>query len=106
MEKHLKDVLQAPPQWGMNVGSLGKWLVLASLFLFALSFAGYSFNREKLGIRAFWGGCLGLLGTFAALGQLMVGEQYQYKYVFDHTDHTTEYGYRIAAIWSGQEGSF
>jgi len=40
------------------------------------------------------------------LGVLFVKDQFQFRYVFDHADRATPIAYKIAGIWSGQEGSF
>jgi cytochrome c-type biogenesis protein CcmF len=49
---------------------------------------------------------LSLFGVFACLAALFVGGQFQYEYVFSHSEKDLALKYRVAAIWSGQEGSF
>jgi len=44
--------------------------------------------------------------TFACLATLFLTDQFQYKYVFAHSEKVVELQYKVAAIWSGQEGSF
>ncbi|MBL8048274.1 MAG: cytochrome c biogenesis protein CcsA [Chthonomonas sp.] len=106
MDQHLLEQLPKPPQWGMLVGSAGTWLIFLAIAAFFLVAVGAFLRREKLVQRSFVVGSSSLLLAFVALGVLMVGGQYQYRYVWAHTDNHIDLGYRIAAIWSGQEGSF
>lgn len=48
-------------------------------------------------------GCL--LTAGAALLWALVGRDFRYAYVFDHTDRSLGLLYRVSAFWSGQEGS-
>src|SRR5262249_30275649 len=55
----------------------------------------------------------GLLSAFGSLGWIVFNHQYQYAYAFEHTDNSLgkthdllHFWLRIAATWSGQEGSF
>lgn len=93
----------------MGVG--GRSLVLLALGLFFASavfwlLAPRSERWGKYGARSFVLGLWSLLGAFVALGTLFVTDQFYYRYVFSHSDTSTELWYKIAAIWSGQEGSF
>lgn len=90
----------------MAMGSVGTWLIYAAIALFLLTVFGSATGRAKLSRLSFVGGCGAILLAFLALGSLMVNGQYQYRYVWAHTDNLTDWGYRVAAIWSGQEGSF
>lgn len=90
----------------MTVGSIGSGLVWLAAACFLLSLVALVLRREKWQGALFTAGCLSLVATFVALGALMVGHQFQYGYVWRHSDLNTPLGYRIAAIWSGQEGSF
>lgn len=40
------------------------------------------------------------------MGYLVINRQYQFQYVFSHSDNWLPIGSRFAAIWGGQEGSF
>ena len=102
--------LVAPPQWAGFVGTAGRVFVYAAIFFFLVCTVGFIANRQpplsRLAARSFTLGCISIFGAMASLGTLMVQQQFQYQFVFDHTDRTTTIPYRIAAIWSGQEGSF
>ncbi len=53
-----------------------------------------------------WAGCLLLFTAFICIAALFVTNQFEFKYVFMHTARDHELQYKIAGIWSGQEGSF
>lgn len=102
-----------PPaaSWSLHTGEAGKYLVIAALVFFVLAgvvgLAGNSNARAKLfsGI-AFVAGSLSLFGAFGCLATLFVKNQFQFQYVFSHSDVHTPTQYRFAAVWSGQQGSF
>jgi cytochrome c-type biogenesis protein CcmF len=58
----------------------------------------------------------GRIGTRAAFGLvvvivlllafLFVNERYDIRYVHDYSDRSLEFGFRVAALWAGQPGSF
>lgn len=106
--------LQAAPQWALHLGTTGRALVFIGLATFLLSavfwwlsprFADRRARLERLGTTAFGAGFAAVAGAMLILGILLVNHQYQFLYVWRHTDNGTEIGYRIAALWSGQEGS-
>ncbi|MCW5935858.1 MAG: cytochrome c biogenesis protein CcsA [Fimbriimonadaceae bacterium] len=78
--------------------------------LFAASFLLAVFAparwREKAASWAFVAGCAGIFGVFAALATLFVNDRFEFSYVWAHAEHGNALQYRIAGIWSGQEGSF
>ncbi|MBC8064345.1 MAG: hypothetical protein H7Y17_05910, partial [Chlorobia bacterium] len=94
------------PAWGMALGPIGKGLIFAAIIFFLISVIGWATNRDKVGKIGFWLGSLSLFGTFACLGALFLGNQFQYEYVFSHSELVLATKYKIAAIWSGQQGSF
>jgi cytochrome c-type biogenesis protein CcmF len=90
-----------------QVGSLAVWVSLA-LFVAACLLAGFGRQRpacEAWAVRAFVAGGCGFFASFAALTALFVRDQFQYRYVFGHGAADHELKYKIAGVWSGQEGS-
>lgn len=90
---------------------MGRWAVVlaAVLFVAAILFwirAPRSEKLEKLGRWTFAGGCLSLFASFASLAALFIGNRFEYEYVWGHADSLNTVPYRIAGIWSGQQGSF
>lgn len=103
--------LPTPPSWSLNVGSLGKAFVFAGIALFLLSaliwlFASKSPKAQRLGSWSFALGSLCLFGAFISLAALFIGNRFEFEYVFGHGDKRNAIAYRIAGVWSGQEGSF
>ncbi|MCB8931827.1 MAG: cytochrome c biogenesis protein CcsA [Fimbriimonadaceae bacterium] len=100
-----------PPAWSLWVGDLGRVSILAATALFAISVLGWLFAADNPRWRrvADWSFGLGALGVFTAfisLGALFVGNRFEFEYVWGHSDIANAIPYRIAGIWSGQEGSF
>ncbi len=99
--------LAAP--WSLFTGAFGRGSVVAAIAFFALA-AVISFVRsdrlQKAGTAAFVLGCLSLFAAFGSLALLFVKDQFQYAYVWQHSDTTTTIPYKIASVWTAQEGSF
>lgn len=100
-----------PPDWSLFMGSFGRIAVLASVALFAIAaiawlLAAKNPRLERLGRWSFVGGCAGLFATFATLATLFVTNRFEFSYVWGHADKANAIPYRIAGIWSGQQGSF
>ena len=97
----------APP-WSLTAGALGRGSVVAAIVLFVvaalLSLKAGRF--ERIATAAFSLGCVGLLGAFGVLATLFAKDQFQYAYVWQHSDATTTLPYKIASVWTAQEGSF
>lgn len=112
MESHPTINWPEPAAWAMTLGSTGRILILLAGVLFLLSATLYVRNSKaheppKLARKLFVAGAFGFFGAFAVLITLLITKQYQFVYVFKHTDNLLpDLGYRIAAAWGGQEGSF
>ncbi|MFN3729453.1 MAG: cytochrome c biogenesis protein CcsA [Fimbriimonadaceae bacterium] len=106
--------LEPPPQWGLLLGDVGRGLIWLGLVAFVASAFGWMWSArkpdarwgERLGRLGFWVGAGALAGTFAVLATLFLTDQYQFAYVYGHSDTQNSVAFRIAAVWSGQEGSF
>lgn len=101
----------SPPEWSIQMGLWGRNLVIASAIFFAIALIASALGKknqaiEKAGRFAFLGGALGIFGVFGILATLFVENRFEYEYVWGHADTTNAVPYRIAGIWSGQEGSF
>ncbi len=95
------------PAWSLLVGALGRGSVLAAAALFLLAF-GLAFlpRRDRLTKAAFVLGALALGTTLASLGALFLGDRFEYRYVFSHSDLRNPLQYKLSAIWTDQQGSF
>lgn len=103
--------LPAPPDWALWLSSIGKGAIFAALGAFALAmilgalgsrrdrFAGASSRLFQLGVVA-------IFTAFASLATLCITDQFGFKYVFDHSERQNGLAYKIASVWSAQEGSF
>jgi cytochrome c-type biogenesis protein CcmF len=103
-------VPEAAP-WSMFAGALGRGSVLAAVVFFVLAALAMVVARkdsrlEKAGAVSFVLGCLSLFTAFGSLALLFVRNQFQYQYVWGHSDTTTSIAYKIASVWTAQEGSF
>ncbi len=99
--------LAAP--WSLFAGELGKGSVMAAIAFFVAAFLVSLMRRDRLdraGTLAFALGCISLLVAFGALTTLFVKDQFQYQYVWSHSDSKTSLAYKIASVWTAQEGSF
>ena len=77
--------------------------------LFVLAILAFVFDRRSKGRIGAWlmgFGCASIAGAFTSLAILFVQDQFQFKYVYAHSEKQNAFAYKIAAIWSGQEGSF
>ncbi len=95
----------------MTLGLVGRGFITLSLGVLVLSTVLWLLQgkRPSLARWAAWSFTLGgssFFAAFAVLGILIQTHQFQYSYVFRHTDTTLEKPYLIAAMWAGQEGSF
>ncbi|MCW5936276.1 MAG: cytochrome c biogenesis protein CcsA [Fimbriimonadaceae bacterium] len=91
------------PQWSLVVGQIGYAAVFVALGAFLL--ASLLSLRGKPAAWAFTLGVLGLFTAFGCLLSLFVNDQFQFKYIAGHSALGMELKYKVAAVWSGQEGS-
>jgi len=100
-----------PPDWSLDLGIAGRCLIWFAIAAFAFAAFGWLvapwFSRlikpAKVGFSI---GALCLFGAFVILGVLFATNRLEFEYVWKHGDGTNPLQYRIAGIWSGQEGSF
>jgi cytochrome c-type biogenesis protein CcmF len=94
---------------------LGAGMLMLTAILTLVTMAGYfGWYKNPKDTSAKWIGRLGYTGaafSFIAaslyLVSLVYNRKYQYSYVWQHTANDLEFWwYRMAATWSGQEGSF
>jgi cytochrome c-type biogenesis protein CcmF len=105
------DSFLRPPDWSLDLGIAGRSLVWLAVLLYVASAAGWLFSPkiprlEKPAKLSFTLGGFCLFGTFVVLGILFAYNRLEYQYVWQHGDSQTPLQYKIAGIWSGQEGSF
>ncbi len=101
---------QAEP-WSLFAGAFGRVSILASIAFFVIAailmiLAKRNKSFEKIGTISFVVGCLSLISSFATLALLFVKDQFQYAYIWEHSDSKTSVAYKIASVWTAQEGSF
>ena len=111
METHPAIDWPAAQPWSFWVGDAGRWSIYAAIALCLLSFifnliSGRKPNLARYATPTFVAGGLAFFVAFICLGVLFVRDQYQYTYVFAHSEADVELKYKVAAIWGGQEGSF
>lgn len=111
MESAAHTALPTAPSWSIFVGHLGSVLIWAALgcFLAAvlLSVFGFKSGRSsKLSVASFIGGCLSIFGAITSLAILFANDRFEWKYVRGHSDLAAAIPYKVASVWSGQEGSF
>lgn len=90
----------------MTLGLVGKGLIFAAIVFFVLSAIGWGLKRGGIGKTGFTLGAISLFGAFVTLALLFLHNQFQYEYVFGHAEKDLATKYKVAAIWSGQQGSF
>ncbi len=102
--------LPLAPSWSIAVGTAGRWLVWAGVALFLIAALLWLFEprlrSRRFVVATFVAGTACVFGTFACLAALFVANRFEYTYVYGHGDLRNAVAYRIAGVWSGQEGSF
>lgn len=110
------EAAPVPLQPLLPVGSL-TWLGhigygLVALALIACLFAIFTAVRQgdqpeqlKRSVTSAKSACWFLFGAFAILITLFVTSQFQFRYVQRHSALDHELKYKVAGVWSGQEGS-
>lgn len=111
MDPHPAIDWPAASPWSFLVGNIGRGAVFAAIVLCGLCAVLYFLSGRKPGLAkwgsaAFFLGCASFFVAIVALGTLFVNDQFQYKYVFGHSEADVPLKYKVAAIWGGQEGSF
>lgn len=100
-----------PPAWSLSVGEMGRALVYLAVACFVVAGIAWILSPRakalsKVGAWCLNAGSLSLIGTFGCLAYLFVNNRFEFEYVFNHADTRNATMYRVAGIWSGQEGSF
>jgi cytochrome c-type biogenesis protein CcmF len=92
----------------LMIGMLGRALIWSGAALFLLAFFQSLFapKLSKWGGISFVVGCVSIFGAFITLGGLFLQNQFEFLYVYEHSEKANATAYKIAAIWSGQQGSF
>ncbi len=111
MENHPSLKWPQLPSYTPVLELFGRGLILAAVVLFLGSALAYGLARQdgkaaRLARVTFTTGCSCLIGAFGLLAWLIYNRQYQFQYVFAHSDNWLPDGKRIASLWGGQEGSF
>lgn len=111
MNDLIPDEFVAPPAWSLTLGIVGRILILVSAGVFSVSGLSWLLSHrwkrlEPIGKIGFNCACAGLVGAFVVLGVLFATNRFEFEYVYGHADTHNALAYRIAGIWSGQEGSF
>jgi len=111
LEPDLLKQLPNAPSWAIYTGQFGRFLIFFSIVLFILSIVlsalqGKSPKLARFASISFFGGALSILGTMGCLVTLFVTNQFEFQYVFSHGDILTSLSYKIAGVWTAQQGSF
>lgn len=111
MESHPSLNWPALPGYTHSLEILGRGLVLSAALFFVLAMMTYAFGKpgtriESIAKSSFAIGCASILGAFGLMVWLVYNRQYQFEYVFAHSDNWLPDGKRLASLWGGQEGSF
>jgi cytochrome c-type biogenesis protein CcmF len=97
------------PMWALGLGIAGKAFIILAIVLFVgaiVAWAKSGSSSSKLGSLSFVLGAASVFAALVCLGTLFVNNQFEYGYIFQHSDANIELKYKIAGIWAGQEGSF
>lgn len=95
----------------MFVGGIGQVAIWLALILNVLAAGAWLLDRSnpdrnRLAGWFFAAGVASFFVAFGCLVALFMTGQFQYAYVFKHSAVGYEWKYRLAGVWSGQEGSF
>ena len=106
---HGSQTLVEAPKWGNLLGQFGHgaviWALAASICVLLLCFTNHS-AISKLRRILFYSVGISLIASFVALLVLSVKDQFQFEYIFAHSEHANPFAYKLSAIWTSQEGSF
>ncbi len=100
-----------PPAWSLTVGDAGRLSVLVAVAFFGIAALAWLFGKsdarfEKVGKFAFAAGCLSTIAIFVSLATLFLNNRFEFEYIWAHSDLRNPLIYKLAAVWSGQPGSF
>ncbi|MHB8636422.1 MAG: cytochrome c biogenesis protein CcsA [Fimbriimonadaceae bacterium] len=103
--------LSTAPDWCLALGQVGNVLLIVGALLFVLCAVANALDKNGALHPAFtrWTFNLGgtaIFGAFAILAILFIGDQFEFNYVASHSIQDLVPVYKLAAVWSGQEGSF
>jgi len=90
----------------MKLGDAGRGLTNVSIGIFVLAIIASLLRRPKEATALFVAGSAALITVFGCLTTLFVTDQFQYEYVFGHSDTIISPSFKVAAVWTAQEGSF
>ena len=104
-------VLDLPPapQWGIFLGQFGKISVYVTLAACVVALLLSLFSPNKFQIirrNAFYLACIGFVLVFIALAVLFLTNQFEFEYIFNHSAKDNPLSYKIASVWTAQQGSF
>jgi cytochrome c-type biogenesis protein CcmF len=103
--------LTQAPQWALLAGQFAKISIFVGLVAFIVaiilwSAKGTEAKISKAATAAFALGCGTLFAAIGVLGELFLQNQFEFKYVYSHGGADTPISYKIASVWTAQEGSF
>ena len=100
------------------IGRLGQLLIISAFILAIASIVFYILAERhhkkgtnhaiwtRQGRLAFILHTVSVISTFGLLLFMIIGQYYEYDYVYQHSSSTLPLKYVISAFWEGQEGSF
>lgn len=111
MDSDLLRQLPDAPRWALLAGQLGKFFIYGGIALFVASIVLWIFEAKKPQLSkaaklSFFGASIAVLGAMACLVALFVSNQFEFQYVFSHGDIKTSLNYKVAGVWTAQQGSF
>ncbi|MCC6404618.1 MAG: cytochrome c biogenesis protein CcsA [Fimbriimonadaceae bacterium] len=98
--------LPLAPGWSLALGGFGRGAVAVGLVAGLLAAVLAWRGRDRAAGWSFAVSVIACAAAFVTLGVLFVQDQFHFRYVFSHGAADHELRYKIAGIWSGQEGSF
>jgi cytochrome c-type biogenesis protein CcmF len=106
--EHGSGEFVAAPAWGLFVGKLGQGALWATLIGGILVFLLSFYNQKPLVFArkvAFYTTMGSTFVSFLSLAALSIGDQFQFAYIWGHSEHKNPLAYKLSAIWTNQEGS-
>lgn len=109
----MKDAPQLGPIWTMpgHLGTFALWIgllaAISTMCAYGISLMKPGYKKPiLLGRSLYTLTALCTLTTFGLLMAIVYGYHFEYQYAAEHTGTGMSTWYRLAATWSGQEGSF